>query len=139
MLRGKDPLAVPYNFAERGRRILHLALAGGGWLLFGYWWWIVFQHVTRQEIVFTLLFLGIALVFVVAVTITWVVHNIRIARRGRRRQARIVPVDLRRDSVGRLLIGISDAAALQHSAVVSIRLRDDGKVYESLAAQRSSA
>jgi hypothetical protein len=78
-------LPEPLSKAGLAKQTFHLLLAGAGWVLFVYWWWLVVQRTGRDQIVWTLLFIAIALVVVVLTTILWVVHNVRLFKRKAKR------------------------------------------------------
>ena len=49
MAETPDNSIVPEQ-ASPARRVFHTLIAIAGWALFIYWWWLVVQHVSRQEI-----------------------------------------------------------------------------------------
>ncbi len=112
------------------RRAFHTVLAIAGWALFVYWWWLVFRRVGASEIRYTLLFVAIALVVIVALTVAWTLHNVWIfRRRGARRSVRAVTEDFSHDTVGRevLMPTVPDICTV--AAVVSVRVRHGAKIY----------
>jgi hypothetical protein len=78
-------LPEPLSTAGLAKQTLHLLIAAAGWVLFVYWWWLVVQRTGREQIVWTLVFIAIALAVVVLTTILWVVHNIRIFKKKAKR------------------------------------------------------
>src|SRR5437870_2844841 len=120
----------PLTRAGRGRHIIHLTIATAGWILFGWWWWLVLRRVTDREIRFTIALILASLVVVLVITSLWVLHNLRIARLGRRTGQRAVRIDARRDYVGRQLL--FDPLDLDIRVAPAMRVRIDGadKIYE---------
>ena len=121
---------TPEVEASRGRRFLHLLVSIAGWVLFVYWWILVFRRVTPQEIRFTLIFLAVAGVFIVAVTAFWVFHNKSLFRR---RNARVKPIEsvaaLTQDAIGRRVRFAEPRDTLVDSAVVRVQMDTREKVY----------
>lgn len=90
----------PLQQAGPVRRTIHYVFALLGWVLFGYWWWVVLGHTGRNQIVWTLAFIGISLAVIVLVTALWVVHNVRIFRRkGPRLHQGARPVEQRQGAL----------------------------------------
>lgn len=142
MAEGRNPASNgvrPPVEAGPGRRVFHTLLAVAGWVLFGYWWWLVFHRVSGQEVRFTALFIAFSLAIIVLVTAAWAFHNLSIyARRGPRKRIREVRPDFSHDRVGRD-VTFRDAASLQRAAVVYVGLGETGKVYEARGAVRPAA
>lgn len=114
-----------------GRRVFHTLLALAGWVLFVWWWWIVFQRVTEKEIRYTAIFVAVALVVIVGLTVIWAVHNAWIyRRRGPRKSIRRTAQDFSRDSVGREVRLAVAHERCQTAPVVVVRILDGAKVYE---------
>jgi hypothetical protein len=120
---------LPIQAGAAGR-ILHTALALGGWALFVYWWWLVFRRVSRVEVQLTLLFIGFALVVIVLLTVIWALHNARIHRmRGPRTHVRLVTPDFTHDRVGREVRFPTIPVECLASSVVRVRVENGAKVY----------
>ncbi|HET9233720.1 MAG TPA: hypothetical protein VFP10_06250 [Candidatus Eisenbacteria bacterium] len=121
---------TPEVEASRGRRFLHLLISLAGWVLFVYWWILVFRRVTPQEIRFTLIFLAVAGVVIVAVTAFWVFHNKSLFRK---RNARVKPVEsessVKQDAIGRRIRFADSRDALVDSAIVRVQMDTREKVY----------
>jgi len=114
------------------RRTFHALIAFAGWVLFVYWWWIVARRVSADEVRFTALFIGIALVAIVGLTAIWALHNVRIFKvRGPRRSLRPVDDDLSHDSVGREVLLPTLPEECRTAPVVAVRIRDGFKVYSA--------
>jgi len=121
----------PPRVAGPARRVLHTLLSTVGWILFAYWWWIVFQRVSRQEMLFTALFVALSLVVIVLVTFAWVWHNVGIfRRRGPRRTAVAVKAEFKTDGVGRP-VSFPSGGIDRHSApIVFVRVEGNHKRYD---------
>jgi hypothetical protein len=105
-------------------------LAGLGWLLFGYWWWLVLQRVSRTEVTFTGWFLLFSFFIIVTVTALWVLHNVSLFRRkGPRLTIREAEANLRHDTLGRRLAVEGSEGALTEAPVVRVQVDDGHKVY----------
>lgn len=123
-------MSEPPFQAGPARRVFHTLLALAGWVVFVWWWWLVFQRVGRQEVQFTLIFIAIALVVIVLLTVTWAIHNINIfRRRGPRLLAREAAPEPVHDSIGRALQMPEVPDACRTSPVVTIRIDGASKRY----------
>ena len=124
-----ESLPDPRRSASAPRRLFHYAIAFAGWALFAYWWAIVLRRTGETEMRFTAWFLVLCLAVVVLVTIAWVAHNTRLARR---RPARNKVVQLRvpfhEDSLGRR-VQSAEGLSLTDAAVVRIVVDDGRKRY----------
>jgi hypothetical protein len=139
MTADHDPLPPPSQ-ASPFRRVFHATIALAGWVLFVYWWWIVFQRVSSEELRFTALFIGLSLVIVVAATAAWAWHNVRIfRRRGPRKQVRLTPPKLAHDYVGRAITITAGGLGLREAPVVLVRVVELGKTYDTAAAIPAAA
>src|SRR5687768_3605204 len=78
---GLEGSLEPLQQAGPIRRTTHILFALAGWVLFTYWWWLVLGQTGRDQIVWTLTFIGISLAVIVLVTALWVMHNVRLFRR----------------------------------------------------------
>jgi hypothetical protein len=117
------------------RRVVHTLVALAGWVLFGYWWWLVARRVSEHEIRFTVVLIAIALLVIVSLTAAWAMHNLRIFRaRGPRLGLRAVTQDLSHDTVGREVRLPSVPDACRSASVVKVRLEAGVKVYVPAAA-----
>lgn len=113
------------------RRLLHALGVAGGWLLFGFLWWLVFSQpwATRE---LTLLVAAALLLFPI-LTLGWVAHNRAIFRRlGPRRGVREVALRYEHDFNGRRVL--ADWSALAQARQVEIRIEGSDKRYVALAA-----
>ena len=126
---------TPPIVAGPARRVFHTLLAIAGWVLFGYWWWIVFQRVSRQEVRFTAIFIALSLLAIVLVTLLWAWHNLRIyKRKGPRLKVREATSDFAHDGVGRAVTFAPDGPDRFTAPVVYVRWTDDGKRYDPAVA-----
>ncbi len=123
------PIKPPIQ-ASPPRRLFHTLVAIAGWALFVYWWWIVFQRVGRDEVRFTLMFVAISFVVIVAATAAWAWHNARIFRRkGPRTHLREVTADYSHDGVGRPVTFVDMPRDRTNAPVVRVRFSAEGKAY----------
>lgn len=127
--------AQPTPAIEAGgfRRWLHVAVATGGWALFLYWWWIVGHRTSRLEVESSAVFLGAALVVVVATTGFWVLHNRALFRRkGARTQVLPEPPVPVEDALGLPVVYEGGPDAMRASSHVRIIVVEDaGKRYKA--------
>ncbi|HJQ37116.1 MAG TPA: hypothetical protein VKB93_08255 [Thermoanaerobaculia bacterium] len=73
--------------ARKKSRAWNLIALLFGWTLFLYWWWVVLRrtdHVVAWRLVTGLMLLAS---FLVAFSLIWILHNLWLARRGRRNRA----------------------------------------------------
>ena len=112
------------------RRVFHSLVALAGWVLFGYWWWLVARRVSAHEVRFTLLVIGIALGVIVLLTAAWALHNIMIfRRRGPRTHLRAVVQDFSHDTVGRSVQLPRLPEDCLTAGFVKVNLQHGAKVY----------
>ena len=112
------------------RRVVHLVIAGAGWALYLYWWWLVLQRVSMDHVRFTGIFLGVTLIVVVGVTALWSAHNLAIhRRRGDRKVVRTAHEVYERDRIGRRIAFKGTREELRSDPVIQIRLEHEGKTY----------
>ncbi len=124
----------PLQQAGPIRRTLHYLLALAGWVLFVYWWLLVLGQTGREQIVWTLLFIGISLAVIVLVTVLWVVHNVRIFRRkGPRLHLGVRPAATRASDTGLAPILVRDVADLRFAPVVRVVVDGGMKAYRTEA------
>jgi hypothetical protein len=117
--------------AEPSRRALHAVIAIAGWIVFGYWWWLVFRRVNATEVRYTVWFLGVALFVIVLVTALWALHNKMLFRRlGPRTKLRDVAEDFSRDTVGRPVDMPAVPEECLTADVIVIRIEGHTKVYQ---------
>jgi hypothetical protein len=119
------------TFASPGRRVLHDLIALAGWLIFAWWWWIVFHRVSREEVLFTVLFVAFSVIIIVGITALWAWHNMEIFhRRGPRLMAREVKPDFSHDTIGRPIAFYGEGASARNAPVVHVQVEGDDKRYE---------
>jgi hypothetical protein len=112
------------------RRVFHTLVALGGWVLFVYWWWLVFRHVSPTAIRFTLWFLALSLAAIVLVTALWAIHNVRMFRRkAARTHVRSVHEDSSHDSIGRPVGLPAIPEECLTASLIVVRIEDGSKVY----------
>ena len=127
----RSSLIPPPIEAGPARKVLHGLITLVGWLVFLYWWWLVFQRVSRQEVRFTALFIAISLAIIVLATLIWAWHNLRISRRrGPRKHNRETQPDFSHDGVGRNVLYPLGGVDLKTAPVVRVRFVESGKRYE---------
>ncbi len=75
------------------------------WCLFGYYWWVVAQRRINPATIDALAILGVLAVAGLALTVAWVAHNLRLARRlGRRKGFAGPPETFETDHLQRPLV-----------------------------------
>lgn len=126
---------TPAEEASGLRRVTHVVIAAAGWVLFLYWWWIVAQRTSRHQVESSALFLGVALVVIVATTGFWVLHNRAIfRRRGARTQFPPEAPDATEDVLGQPLAYDGGPEAMRAAGHVRIVVEDAGKRYKTARA-----
>ncbi len=122
----------PLQQAGPVRRTIHYVFALLGWVLFGYWWWVVLGRTGSNQIVWTLAFIGISLAVIVLVTALWVVHNVRIFRKkGPRLHQGARPVEQRQGAPGLPPMSVRKDADLLTSPVVQVVVEGGLKSYRT--------
>jgi hypothetical protein len=113
------------------RHLLHILASVAMWGLFGYYWSVVLGREQGADTVQAVVTLVVVIVVGLALTVLWIGHNVRLARKfaGRRRQP--PPVDdpaLARDTLGRPITA-PDLDALRGARVVEVSADADRKVF----------
>jgi hypothetical protein len=90
------------------RTTLHILLGVLLWAVFGYYWYLVMQQPITHETRRALLAVGSIIAAITIFDALWVVHNVRIARFGKRRarQTKVEPAAT--DFLGRAFVAQSD-------------------------------
>jgi hypothetical protein len=113
------------------RSAVHVLASVAMWCLFGYYWKVVLDREIGPGTLRAMSILGAVVLAGLAVTVFWIRHNLRLARRfeGRRRGVRAVPpATLERDTIGRP-IGHPPLDALRAAQVIDIHTDHERKVY----------
>jgi len=107
------------------RTTFHIVLGSLLWVVFGYYWYLVMQQPVTDETKRALMIVGAIVAFITIVDALWIVHNVRIARFGKRRvrhSAAEPPVE---DFLGRAFIAHIDAVrAAQYIEVHVVEIAD---------------
>ena len=115
----------------RMKFIFRVMAAVAAWGLFFWWWW----HVSRPSYMAGRTFelcavsLLVTVAAIVAAASGWILHNLRLSRRGRRRVPRSVTARFERDFLGRILV-LPSSETLAGAPVIVIRTENNRKVYE---------
>jgi len=117
--------------ASPGRRLLQGLLALGLWVVFLYWWWLVFQRVSRAEVRFTAIFIAVTFGISVSVTCLWFLYNRgRYRLQGDRREGNPPVVeDYSHDKVGRSVWLGEGVAHLRESPSIQVEVQEHRKFY----------
>ncbi|MFO7607571.1 MAG: hypothetical protein R6X35_00050 [Candidatus Krumholzibacteriia bacterium] len=112
------------------RHVLHTVLSLLMWCLFGYYWWIVAQRRVHPATIDALAILGLLACLGLTVTVAWVVHNLRLARKyGRRKGFTVPPETFTTDHLQRPLVS-PGLETLREARIVTVSLDDSQrKVY----------
>jgi hypothetical protein len=102
------------------------------WALFLLSWWRVARPGTLHMgvVLLTATQLIIAASAILALSALWILHNLRLHGKRRRRAALYVAPRYTTDSLGRKLV-FPDAIVLEQAPIISVRIRGDRKVYEA--------
>ncbi len=126
------------------RRILYsgrLLAAALGWCLFAAWWIKVWAETERTWMLAEALFITVVLVVLILATFIWVNHNLRIARRGRRRKTVPPgkgPHKLERDRLNRPIERVGPISELD-AQMVTVRVNNGRKIYMAEGSERKRA
>jgi hypothetical protein len=104
------------------RHLWHILASVGMWCLFGYYWRVVLDREIGPDTVRAMLLLGGLNVVGLVITMTWIAHNLRLARRfaDRRRAVRDPgPPAYERDTIDRPITR-PDLAELRRARVIDI-------------------
>ena len=118
------------------RIVLHGVLTVLGWILFAYFWRIVTMVGLSAGARTALAAMGIFLVMVLVLTTWWIAHNLRIARRNRRRRAREPVEKLYLFDACGLRVEMPDHALMKSASVIEIAIDDSRKTYRAMADRR---
>ena len=115
------------------RTIFHIVLGTLMWVVFGYYWYLVMQQPVTQHTKNALAIVGIIVAVITVFDGFWILHNIRVAKNGKRRTrmtATPAPAD---DYLGRAYVTPGDelllAARYVEIHVIEVE-DDDGRVTE---------
>lgn len=110
------------------RGYVHAAIAVAAWILFFYWWRQVLGFTRRQDVVFVLVFLLVAVAAATALNLAWVRHNVGIYRRkGPRTRVTEVSEDWGSDTLGRP-VRWPPAGSVLRSRIVTVSADDRDKI-----------
>jgi hypothetical protein len=112
------------------RNFLHYLTSILLWILFGYYWYVVFERQITSKTIYPLGILFGLSVLGLAVTLWWVAHNKRIARKGKRKNLMPAPQEpFEQDNLARPIVA-PPVTVLRTAREVTISVDDDGnKVY----------
>ena len=112
------------------RNALHITISVLMWCLFGWYWYVVGQRKLNPETLDAVVVLGTVVIVGAVLTLLWVAHNLRLARKFGRRQGFEAPPEIfTHDHLQRPLIA-PPLAELRRAKIVTIALDDEGrKVY----------
>ena len=107
------------------RHILHILISSAMWALFAYYWYVVSGRQVGDTTLRALGILSILILGGLVATFWWVSHNMRLARRNRRRSAPPAKPETRdRDDLGRIIVA-PDREALRRARVIEVTLAGD--------------
>jgi hypothetical protein len=119
--------------------ILRISISAAGWALFCFAWWKVTRpdHVARGAFQLTGIQIVTCMAAIAFIASLWILHNLRISRKGFRRSAACVLPRYDADCLGRKLV-LPATAILARAAVISVRLEGGRKLYEAETGDQSS-
>ena len=83
------------------RTVLHIIFGVLLWVVFGFYWHLVMQQPITEQTRRALVIVGTIVAVVTVFDWFWIFHNVRIARRTRRRERRVAAPFPRTDFLGR--------------------------------------
>jgi len=111
------------------RLVVHVLLSIALWVVFVVYWDLVTRDAVGPGTLLAIQVLSVLVVAGTIVTAWWVVHNLRLGRRDRRRAPRPVPAEtLTADALGRP-VDAPPLAQLRTAGVVEISVDDARKSY----------
>ncbi len=114
------------------RHLLHVLASVAMWGLFGYYWSVVLGREQGEATVQAVIILVVVIVAGLALTVLWIGHNVRLARKfaGRRREPpRLGAPSLAHDTLGRPITA-PGLDTLRGARVVEVRADADGKTFQ---------
>ncbi len=67
------------------RTFFHIVLGSLMWVVFGYYWYLVVQQPVTEHTQRALTIVGLIIAVITVFDVFWILHNIRVARKGKRR------------------------------------------------------
>ena len=120
---------IPLTRRQVTGSLMWASLSLLGWWLFIYWWGAVYDADQPRPFYRLLFFLTAFCLITLLVTFSWIWHNVRIARRGRRGMAaRYSPPIYERDALDRRVI-IQDAHLVRSAPVVIVTADETTKTF----------
>ena len=119
------------------RNAFHVVVSLAMWCLFGYYWYLVLGREVGRETMRAMITLVVAVLVGLAVTMIWIGHNLRLARKfaDRRRGTRTVAEpSLDHDTIGRE-IQHPGLDVLRRAAVIDIAADQETKHYQVAVAK----
>ncbi len=112
------------------RHLLHTIFGLLLWCLFGYYWWVVAKQRINPATIDALAALGAMVVVGLVLTVSWVAHNLRLAKKFGRRQGFAEPAEtFAVDYLQRPLVS-PGIEALRQARIVTVSLDEQQrKVY----------
>jgi hypothetical protein len=118
------------------RHVLHVIASVLLWVVFGYYWYVVLGRDIGGSTVQAIQALALIVVAGLLGTLVWVRHNLRIARRNRRRGLPPTPQErLERDVLEREIVA-PDLEVLRTARLVHVRLDAEGRKVFALDSAR---
>jgi hypothetical protein len=103
------------------RSILHILLGVLLWGVFGYYWHLVMQRPVSAEMKHALAIVSIIVASITVFDLLWVFHNVRIARRSRRRDRRGASIPPASDFLGRAFV-LQDDDMIRRARYVEVHV-----------------
>jgi len=103
------------------RSILHIVLGVLLWVVFGYYWHLVMQRPVSAEMKHALAVVSIIVASITVFDFLWVFHNVRIARRSRRRDRRGGGIPPASDFLGRAFV-LQDDDMIRRARYVEVHV-----------------
>jgi len=117
--------------------VFHGVLAVFGWLLFAYFWRVVTNVGLSAGARTALIAMAIFLILLLLLTTWWISHNLRIARKNRRRNTPSLVEKLYLFDTCGLRVEMPDQARMKTASVIEIMIDESHKTYRAMAEKPS--
>ena len=114
------------------RTFFHIVLGSLMWVVFGYYWYLVMQQPVTEHTKRALTIVGLVIAVITVFDVFWIMHNIRVARKGKRRVRPTAAAPPAQDFLGRSYVIPGDelVRAARYVEVHVIEVEDNQRVVQ---------